>query len=203
MDIIVVVVAALVAACAFVRILRRDYPLSSGAVDYKRIAWPVGRSGVVGPLVEVADDAFPLRYTSPYNPPQNGSVIASVQQNIIWSNSNSYVVMTETGLMQSHDTFAEWNKNRAGIPPYCLDAQNRPFPLPEISPSSDYTPILEDTDIVCSDEPYAPDEQLVRADTLPLSPYTGQPYDPEWAIPLVKGGIPAPRIDRRLISKEY
>ncbi len=32
----------------------------------REIAWSVGKSGVIGPLVEPAPDAFPIRYRSPY-----------------------------------------------------------------------------------------------------------------------------------------
>lgn len=112
-----------------------EYPLSSGAVDYKRIAWPVGKSG-----------------TLPAPTWKSGTV--------------------------AEDT------SLRGIP-YYLDAQNRPHPLPMQSTSS-YTPVLEDTDIVATEEPYAPDERLLCADVL-HSEYTGQPYDPEWGVPIRKG----------------
>jgi len=53
-------------------------------------------------------------------------------------------------------------------------------------------------------------------DPLPLSPHTGEPYDPEllYQFPIGRSGyvyppiggdatIPVPRVDRRLISTEY
>lgn len=160
---------------------RHDYPLSRGAVDYKRIAWPVGKSGMYSPLVEPAEDAFPLHYKSPYNPPQNDM-----------TNDALFLSIGRKLVEHGYLTEEQLSSDLASI-------------NIAVQSSSGYTPVLEDTDIVlASDEPY---EQLVCEDVLhvplPISEYTGQPYDPEWAVPLVKGGIPAPRVDRRLIGREY
>lgn len=51
--------------------------------ERQQITFPLGRSGVIDPLVDPAPDAFPLHYRSSYiparsEPPQGGSVIAPV-----------------------------------------------------------------------------------------------------------------------------
>lgn len=44
---------------------------------------------------------------------------------------------------------------------------------------------------------------LIRVgDELPISQYTGQPYDPAWSVWVGGGDPPAPSVDRRLIGRE-